>query len=166
MAVFVLALTIPANAVVLCAKQRSDGTFNTSVKIREVCKTREVELDPAGLGLEGEQGPAGPQGDAGVQGDPGSDGQDGAAGGFRVYDGDGVELGLVMDHEHDGYSRNIYTVMLSNGLVTHLDVRSERNQPSTCSSDGARVTELVDGLGWPRSVRSDLRCLTIPMLRA
>lgn len=50
---------LPADGAVLRAKQRSDGTFNTSIKIREVCKTREVQLDPASLDLQGEQGPQG-----------------------------------------------------------------------------------------------------------
>ena len=56
LSVLVLALAIPANAVVLCAKQRKDDTFNTSVKIREVCKTRETQLDLGGLGLVGSAG--------------------------------------------------------------------------------------------------------------
>jgi hypothetical protein len=63
-----------AHAVVLCAKQRSDGTFNSSFRIREACKSRETELDPVALGLEG------PQGEQGLQGDPGNDGADGVDG--------------------------------------------------------------------------------------
>jgi hypothetical protein len=51
-----------ADAVMLCARPRSDGTFSTSVKIREVCQTRETPLDPLALGLKGPQGPAGPPG--------------------------------------------------------------------------------------------------------
>jgi hypothetical protein len=63
-----------AHAAVLCAKQRSDGTFNSSVRIREACKSRETELDPVGLDLQGEQGAVGPpgeKGEAGAQGDQG-----------------------------------------------------------------------------------------------
>src|SRR5262245_20231322 len=52
--------TRPAQAVVLCAKPRSDGTFNTSVRIREACKAGETQLDPGALGLQGPQGPTGP----------------------------------------------------------------------------------------------------------
>jgi len=41
-----------SNAVVLCAKQRSDGTFNSAIKLREECQGREVEVDLAALGLD------------------------------------------------------------------------------------------------------------------
>jgi hypothetical protein len=95
MSVLVLVLTIPANAVVLCAKQRSDGTFNSSVRIREACKSRETQLDPAGLDLQGAQGDQGPQG---VQGDPGDDGSEGAPGSpgeLQLVDANGQVLGLV-----------------------------------------------------------------------
>jgi hypothetical protein len=44
------------NAAVLCAKPRSDGTFSTSVKIREACTPREMQLDPAALHLQGPPG--------------------------------------------------------------------------------------------------------------
>ena len=49
-----------AEAVVLCAKPRSDGTFNTSVKAREACKTGETQFDAAQIGAQGPQGPVGP----------------------------------------------------------------------------------------------------------
>jgi hypothetical protein len=49
-----------ADAVVLCARPRSDGTFNTSVKIRESCKGNETPLAPLALGLTGPPGPPGP----------------------------------------------------------------------------------------------------------
>ena len=48
-----------AYAVVLCAKPRSDGTFNSSVRIREACTSRETQIDPVALGLQGPQGPQG-----------------------------------------------------------------------------------------------------------
>jgi hypothetical protein len=64
----VLLIATAADAAVLCAKPRKDGTFSTSVKIREGCKTAEVQLDPAALGL---QGPPGPQGPQGIQGESG-----------------------------------------------------------------------------------------------
>jgi hypothetical protein len=51
-----------AEAVVLCAKPRSDGTYNTSVKLREACKPGETQLDPAALGLQGEPGVPGTPG--------------------------------------------------------------------------------------------------------
>jgi hypothetical protein len=62
-----------AHSAALCAKPRADGSYNTSVKLREVCKAHETTLDPAALGLrgpQGEQGPAGPQGAVGPQGAP------------------------------------------------------------------------------------------------
>ena len=40
-----------ARAAVLCAKPRKDGTFNSSVKIREACKQNEVELAPGLVGF-------------------------------------------------------------------------------------------------------------------
>jgi hypothetical protein len=40
-----------ANAAVLCAKQRSDGTFSASVKIREGCRAKEVQLAPQDVGF-------------------------------------------------------------------------------------------------------------------
>src|SRR4029077_12287331 len=49
-----------AFAVVLCARARPDGTFNTTVKIRTACKPGETQLDPGALGLQGPAGPAGP----------------------------------------------------------------------------------------------------------
>jgi hypothetical protein len=49
-----------AEAVVLCAKPSANGTFNTSVKIREACKPNETQLDPADIGAQGPQGPVGP----------------------------------------------------------------------------------------------------------
>jgi hypothetical protein len=51
-----------AQAVDLCARQRADGTFNTTVKIREVCKSSEVPIDLGALGVEGPPGPQGPAG--------------------------------------------------------------------------------------------------------
>src|SRR5687768_5825035 len=37
------------HAVVLCARQKADGTYNASVKIRETCRTSEQTLDTAVL---------------------------------------------------------------------------------------------------------------------
>src|SRR5688572_12649049 len=82
--VVVLVMSAPAHAVVLCAKKRADGTFNTSVKIREACKVTETLLDPASLGL---QGPAGPPGPAGPAGGPG----------LFVRDSNGALVGVVSD---------------------------------------------------------------------
>ena len=58
-------LASQAGAAVLCAKPRGDGTFSTTVKIREACRPVEMQLDPAGLGIPGPPGPEGPEGPAG-----------------------------------------------------------------------------------------------------
>jgi hypothetical protein len=41
-----------AEAAVLCARRRADGTFNGGVAIREVCTSRETQVDAATLGLQ------------------------------------------------------------------------------------------------------------------
>src|SRR2546426_3590346 len=48
-AIFLLAAT--ADAAVLCAKRRGDGTFSTTVKIREACHPAEVVLTPDAVGF-------------------------------------------------------------------------------------------------------------------
>jgi hypothetical protein len=40
-----------ATAAALCAKRRSDGTFSSSVKIREACRAKEVQLAPQDVGF-------------------------------------------------------------------------------------------------------------------
>jgi hypothetical protein len=35
-----------AHSAVLCARPRRDGTFNSTVKVREACRPHEVQLDP------------------------------------------------------------------------------------------------------------------------
>ena len=78
-----------AEAVVLCPRSRRDGTFKTTIKIRESCRPRETQLVPLALGLEGQpgppgqdgaQGPPGPNGDVGDQGPPGEQGPPGIEG--------------------------------------------------------------------------------------
>lgn len=64
-----VAVVVPsAQAVVLCAKPKSDGSFNTSVKIRTACKPGETQLDAGTLGLQGPPGPPGSQGSPGSPG--------------------------------------------------------------------------------------------------
>jgi hypothetical protein len=48
-----------AEAAVLCARPKQDGTFSTSLKVREQCRSSETQLDPATLGLQGPPGPPG-----------------------------------------------------------------------------------------------------------
>jgi hypothetical protein len=66
-----------ARAVVLCARPRADGSFNTTIKIRQACSAHETQLEPGALGL---QGPKGDKGDAGAPGDPGPQGLPGLQG--------------------------------------------------------------------------------------
>lgn len=48
--VLLLLLSLSASeAAVLCARQRGDGSFNTYVKIREVCRPNEIRLGVAQL---------------------------------------------------------------------------------------------------------------------
>src|SRR5262245_29723199 len=82
-ALLILVLVVSAasaSAVVLCAKPRPDGTFNTSVRIRETCRPNERQLDPAALGLQGPPGPTGATGTgaAGPTGPTGATGPQGA----------------------------------------------------------------------------------------
>jgi hypothetical protein len=69
-----------AEAVVLCARSRRDGTFNTTIKIREACRPTETQLDTLALGLEGEPGPPGQDGAEGAQGPKGDTGDAGPQG--------------------------------------------------------------------------------------
>jgi hypothetical protein len=72
-----------AHAVVLCARPRANGTFNTTVKLRETCAKGETQLDPGALGLQGPTGAPGPKGP------PGN--------GFTMNDANGAEVGTVVE---------------------------------------------------------------------
>lgn len=74
-----LLLASSADAAVLCATPKKDGTFSTSVKIRQACKDNEERLDPETLGLQGPAGPPGPSGN-----------------GVIVKDANGAQVGPVM----------------------------------------------------------------------
>jgi hypothetical protein len=75
--VALVAASTGVDAVVLCARQRADGTFNTSIKLRESCRQGEEQLDPVAL-VQGPPGPTGPQGPAGPEGPTGPAGSVGA----------------------------------------------------------------------------------------
>jgi hypothetical protein len=51
-----------ADGAVLCTKRRADGSLNGPVNIRAACTSRETQLDPGALGLQG------PKGDPGTAG--------------------------------------------------------------------------------------------------
>ena len=55
-----LIVAAPLHAAVLCAKKKG------SLAMRDACKPKETQVDPAALGLVGPQGPQGPQGPAGT----------------------------------------------------------------------------------------------------
>jgi len=129
-----LVCVAPAHAAVLCAKTRADGTFNSSVKLREQCKSREVRLAPTSLGLEGEQGPTGPQGAVGPEGPQGLQGEQGfegpsgplgpqgpegptgppgPSGGYVLVDGLGNTIGPLIGKDYDSsgeYDISTFTV--------------------------------------------------------
>jgi hypothetical protein len=87
----VLGSVSSAHAVVLCARQKADGTFNSSVRIREACRPTETQLDPIGLGLQGPAGTIGPSGPTG------SVGPQGPAGPTPVVkDANGMLVGVVV----------------------------------------------------------------------
>src|SRR5581483_6618720 len=46
-----MVLVASGHAAVLCAKPKKYGTFNASVKVREVCKPNEVQLAPEQVGV-------------------------------------------------------------------------------------------------------------------
>src|SRR5207249_8434185 len=71
-----LLVTRGAQAAVLC----TDGSGTGTVRVREACRRREVQLDPVALGLQGPPGPAGPQGATGAHGPSGPKGDQGDAG--------------------------------------------------------------------------------------
>jgi hypothetical protein len=74
MIVCTLVSATTVRSAVLCARPKTDGSYNTTVKLRQVCKTSETALDPAALGLrgpQGDQGLTGPQGAAGPVGPQG-----------------------------------------------------------------------------------------------
>jgi len=77
-AVLVLPLAIlqvvSANALVLCARRKADGTIDGALRARPACKPREVVVDPVALGLQGPQGPQGLPGPAGPTGPQGPQG--------------------------------------------------------------------------------------------
>jgi collagen triple helix repeat protein len=89
-----------AEAAVLC--QKNSGVL----AVREECKNKETQVDPAAVGLQGPPGPPGPKGDKGdpgPQGPPGSQGEKGEPGPqgppgpapqfLAVYDSNGAKLG-------------------------------------------------------------------------
>jgi hypothetical protein len=67
-AALVMLRAMTAEAAVLCARLDKDGSFNGTVAIRDVCKSKETALDLAALGLQGPRGERGPQGEPGSGG--------------------------------------------------------------------------------------------------
>ena len=56
-----------ANALVMCGPKKPDGTLREGapIRLRTVCRSNELQLDPVALGLQGPEGVAGPQGNPG-----------------------------------------------------------------------------------------------------
>lgn len=105
-------LTGTAHAVVLCARQRPDGTFSAAVKIREACRATEQQLDPAALGLQGPPGPAG------TPGEPGPTGPAGPAAAVTVRDGAGTIVGTWKSTA----ARNGHAVLTLSGNAVAIPV--------------------------------------------
>lgn len=94
LALAILVLLIArVEAVVLCAKPRADGTYSTTIKIREACTGKEMALTPAALGLQGPPGPPGPTGPTGATGPTGGSG----GGAITVVDSNDVPVGQTQD---------------------------------------------------------------------
>lgn len=157
-----------ADAVFLCARQRPDGTFNATVKIRQACRSSEIPLDPVALNLQGPSGaqgaigppgPSGPQGPTGAQGLTGPQGPSGVAGvpgptgpALVVKDAQGVTIGL---YDNDGLdSRPIVQLQVNNRLFPLAVSPSgfARDGQSMINSDVLWDTPDCTGVGWMRVV--------------
>src|SRR5262249_11842190 len=115
----VLSLPVAVHAVVLCARPRGDGTFNTSVKLRESCKAGETTLDPATLGLQGPPGPTGPTGGQGAPGEQGAVGPPGSSGtGLVVKDANGTIVGAAIDRGFVAVNVDGQSIMLRLNATT------------------------------------------------
>src|SRR5262249_3653108 len=125
-------LVVPATvqAVSLCAKPKSDGTFNATVKIRETCKAGETTLDPATLGLQGSPGPTGPPGPSGPPGLQGLPGEASPSISARVY------------------NSTVIPVPSSGGVSAVPSFDSERWDTANLhdSANPSRLTAPVDGV--------------------
>src|SRR5438034_8970012 len=81
----VVSVATTARAAVLCTSGSGSGT----VRVRESCRPREVQLDPVALGLQGPPGPQGPPGEPGAKGNAGAPGRSGVL----VRDANGTIVG-------------------------------------------------------------------------
>ena len=131
-----------ANAAALCARPRTDGTFNASVRIREMCRANERQLDPSALGL---QGPLGPQGSVGPSGPQGAIGTQGPAGpGLAVKDVNGTVVGQVLQEVNTGSGRAIEVYREVAGGKFRFSVRRDGFMPAdpgiAINFDGANCT--------------------------
>src|SRR3989442_588898 len=88
-----IGVPLKAPASVLCTGPSRSGI----VRLRDACRPRETQVDPAALGL---QGPKGDKGDPGPPG-PGS--------GLLVKDANGVIVGSIVDGLDTGGSRLLVT---------------------------------------------------------
>lgn len=76
-----------ADALVMCGPKKPDGTLREGapIRLRAVCRSNELQLDPVALGLQGptgQTGSQGPEGPTGPQGEPGPQAADVSA---RVF---------------------------------------------------------------------------------
>src|SRR4051794_27218918 len=69
-----LSLSLSSHAAMLCTNRAGN------VKLRDVCRNSETQVDPVALGLQGPKGDKGDQGNKGDQGDKGYTGEQGPQG--------------------------------------------------------------------------------------
>src|SRR5262245_32952831 len=72
-AVAIVSIAAHANALVMCAHKTATGQVSqgANIKLRNACRSSEVQVDPVALNLQGPQGPPGSDGQPGQQGVPG-----------------------------------------------------------------------------------------------
>src|SRR5437667_220750 len=131
-ALAVAAVSAPADAVVLCVK-KSGALF-----LREACKRKETQVDPASFGATGPTGAAGDTGPTGAAGDTGPTGATGATGGA----GPPGPTGPTGPTGAPGGTGGT-------GQVTKIDFRAAANTPSTTILDSGKlkVTASCDDTG-------------------
>src|SRR4051812_10801129 len=103
-------LADPAAALVMCGRKGRSGEVaeGASIKLRDVCRTSEVQVDPMELNLQG------PTGDPGTVGPPGPVGPPGVPGaGLVLRDMSGNKVGDVLDP----FTGDAATVLIDTGSV-------------------------------------------------
>lgn len=98
----------PAEALVMCGRKTRSGEVaqGASMKLRDACRTSEVQIDPVALGLQGPPGDQGGPGPAGPAG-PGAVVKDAAGNTVGVVIGGSSETGLDVAFELAGIAYHV-----------------------------------------------------------